>query len=367
MRKKAAIDAKAFSEGLDQVSKALQKSSYPALSEVSVQFKDGACTLTATDLDMWLSKRIPAQGDDLAFVFTRTRDVAKACRLFDGVLELELEETGSEKHKEWSLLMRCGTRTAQFDAMDPELFPVYPPFEAESSFTVNAAALYARVERVCYAALTPTVNTQPSRTSIQFSGSYVFALDGNQLACDTDPAFVFPRPFMVSKGAISHLKQFGKQDVQIEFGKGRGRITDGVLTLDFHIPSMDIYAVEKAIPQSYTESFWVSPKEFLRELKYLKGFTVKERHPYVRFRGGELVMPVSSGTYRAAVQYVGESNIIFAFNLNRMINALRQFKDAPRVQFKVSSALSPFTIEAEDRGDLALVCPVRLNDKLVAA
>ena len=62
MQKKATIDAKAFSEGLDQVSKALQKSSYPALSEVSVRITDGACTLTATDLDTWLTKRIPAQG-----------------------------------------------------------------------------------------------------------------------------------------------------------------------------------------------------------------------------------------------------------------------------------------------------------------
>lgn len=367
MNKKATIDAKAFFEGLDQVSKALQKSSIPVLSEVSVRFEDGACILTATDLDTWLIKRIPAQGDDLSFIFMRTKDVAKACRLFDGTLVLELEETCSEKSKEWRLFMRCGARTAQFDAMDPELSPVYPPFEAESSFSVNAAALNARVERVSYAALNPTGSTQPSRTSIQFSGPYVFALDGNQLACDTDPAFVFPRPFMASKGAMSHLKLFGKQDVQIEFGKGRGRITDGVVTLDFHIPSMDIYAVDKALPKSCAESFSVSPKEFLRELKYLKGFAGKERHPHVRFSGGELVMPVSSGTYRAAVRCVGENHITFAFDLNRMIDALRQFKAVPSVRIKVNSAISPFIIEADGRSDLALVCPVRLNDKLLVA
>lgn len=232
---------------------------------------------------------------------------------------------------------------------------------------MNAAALYARAERVSYAAMDPTPNTQPNRTSIQFSGPYVFALDGNQMACDTDPAFVFPRPFTASKGTVSYLKLFGKQDVQIEFGKGRIRITDGVFNLDFRIPSMDLYAVEQAIPQSCAESFAVSPKDFLRELKYLKGFAVKERHPYVRFRAGELVMPVSSGTYRAAVQCVGENRITFAFDLNRMIVALRQFKDVPSVQIKVNSAISPFIIEAEGRSDLALVCPIRLSEKLMAA
>ena len=367
MRKKATIDAKAFSEGLDQVSKALQKSMYSALSEVSVRVEDGVCILTATDLDTWLIKRLPAQGDDLAFVFTSTRDVAKACRMFDGTLVLELKEADPERRKEWNLIMHCGSRAAQFDVLDAELYPVCPSFEAESSFSMNAAALYTRVERVSYAALDPAPNILPNRTSIQFSGSHVFALDGNQMACDRDPAFVFPRPFTASKGTVSYLKLFGKQDVQIEFGKGRIRITDGVFNLDFRIPSMDLYAVEQAIPQSCAESFAVSPKDFLRELRYLKGFTFKRYRPSVRFRAGELVMPLSYGTYRAAVQCVGENHITFAFELNRMIDALRQFKDAPSVQIKVNSAISPFIIEAEGRSDLAMVCPVRLTDKLMAA
>ena len=36
------------------------------------------------------------------------------------------------------------------------------------------------------------------------------------------------------------------------------------LPMDFRIPSMDLYAVEQAIPQSCAESFAVSPKDFLR-------------------------------------------------------------------------------------------------------
>lgn len=367
MSKRAIIDAKSFSEGLDQVSKALQKMTYPALSEVCVHFEDGTCILTATDMETWLIKRIPAQGDDMAFVFSRTKDVAKACRLFHGALILELEENDTGKDKELKLVMRCGARAAEFDTMDPELYPIYTPFGVETSFSVNAAALYARVERVGYAALRPSSSTQPTRTSIQFSGRHVFALDGNRLACDTDPDYSFPRPFMAGKGAISHLKLFGEQDVMIEFGKGRCRITNGALTLDFQIPSMDIFGVDQVIPKDCAESFTVSPKEFLQELKYLKEFVVGERYPYVRFSGGDLFMPVSSGTYRTSVKLDGESAITFAFDLNRMIDALRQFKDEASVQMKVNSAVAPFTIEAEGRNDMALVCPVRLTDRLMAA
>jgi len=363
MSKKAIIDAKAFSEGLDQVSRALRKSSFPTLSEVCVRFEDGICILTATDLDTWLIKRIPAQGEDLAFVLNRTKDVAKACRLFDGALVLELEETETQKEKELKLLMRCSNRVAEFEAMDPELYPVYTPIAAESYFTMNAADVLARIERVSYAAMRPSINAQPSRTSVQFSGHCVFALDGARLACDTAPEFAFPRPFMASVDTLSHLKVFGKRNVQIEFGKSRGWITDGTITLDFHIPSMDIFDVKHVISQNVKELLTVSPKEFLRELKYLKELTVGERKPYVRFSGGELFMAASSGKYRTSVAVSGENRIVFGFELHKMMDAMRQFRDEDSVTLKVVSAVSPFIIEAEGRSDLALICPVRLSDE----
>jgi len=365
--KRAIIDAKAFSEGLDQVSKALRKMTYPALSEICVRFEDGTCILTATDMETWLIKRIPAQGEDMAFVFSRTKDVAKACRLFHGALILELEEDNSGKNKELKLLMRCGSRSAEFDAMDSELYPDYKPFVTETSFSINAASLHARIERVDYAAMKSWETSNATRSSVQFSGSHVFALDGNRLACDTDPDYSFPRPFMANRETLPHLKLFGDQEVLVEFGKGRCRFTNGAITLDFIIPSMDIFGVDKTIPQNFAESFTVNPGSLLRELKYLKEFTARERYPYVRFCSGDMFMPASSGTYRTRVEICGESSTTFAFELNRMIDAMRQFKDEPSVRMNVNSSVSPFVITAEGRSDLALVCPVRLTDRLLAA
>ena len=89
MVRKAVVDAKTFSSALDQVSKVLRKSSIPVLAEALVSISDGQCTLTATDIETYLFQTVPARGDDLSFVFRKTKDVAKACRLFDGELELE--------------------------------------------------------------------------------------------------------------------------------------------------------------------------------------------------------------------------------------------------------------------------------------
>ncbi len=110
MVRKAVVDAKTFSSALDQVSKVLRKSSIPVLAEALVSISDGQCTLTATDIETYLFQTVPARGDDLSFVFRKTKDVAKACRLFDGELELEFSDIGEGKHRSLTLCMRCGGR-----------------------------------------------------------------------------------------------------------------------------------------------------------------------------------------------------------------------------------------------------------------
>jgi len=74
-------------------------------------------------------------------------------------------------------------------------------------------------------------------------------------------------------------------------------------------------------------------------------------------------MAASSGKYRTSVAVSGENRIVFGFELHKMMDAMRQFRDEDSVTLKVVSAVSPFIIEAEGRSDLALICPVRLSDE----
>ena len=133
MVRKAVVDAKTFSSALDQVSKVLRKSSIPVLAEALVSISDGQCTLTATDIETYLFQTVPARGDALSFVFRKTKDVAKACRLFDGELELEFSDIGEGKHRSLTLCMRCGGRAVEFEVMDAEVYPVCASVEAKAS------------------------------------------------------------------------------------------------------------------------------------------------------------------------------------------------------------------------------------------
>lgn len=51
---KATVDSGAFFKALNRVIPLLKVSAIPALSEASIQFRDGVCTITATDLELLL-------------------------------------------------------------------------------------------------------------------------------------------------------------------------------------------------------------------------------------------------------------------------------------------------------------------------
>lgn len=71
--KKVTVDARAFADAMSKVSKVPKKSAIPILEEVAVSIKAGCCTLAATDMDTWLAAELPAQGDDMSFVFRGQR------------------------------------------------------------------------------------------------------------------------------------------------------------------------------------------------------------------------------------------------------------------------------------------------------
>lgn len=69
--KRAIVDAKAFAEAMNKVSKVLKKSAIPILEEIAVRIQDDRCTLAATDMETWLVAELPVHGDDTLLAFRR--------------------------------------------------------------------------------------------------------------------------------------------------------------------------------------------------------------------------------------------------------------------------------------------------------
>lgn len=366
---RASVDAKAFVQALDRVSGIIRKSSIPVLNAVLVQFEEGRCTLTATNIETYLSAVMPAQGDDFAFLLDRPRETARAFRQFEGELGLEQTETGEGDRRRITLVLSCGPRAAELHPLLPEDFPRNPEWEPKHSFTANANRLYARVERVMYAAAPPKPDDfRVCRSNVQFSGNHIYAVDGCRMAWDTDLELDVPRPFMAAPDALEHLKLFGDQTVSVQLGERFARVTDGVTSLLFHLPEGELFKLDSAIPDKYRAEFQVSPAEFLTELKYLKQSLRGNRAHVVRFRGGNLLSESMGERYATNISAAGCENVEFGFTLDYMAEALEPFRKEPSVTVKVSvGSFGPIIIEAKGRHDRALIMPVDLKKADMAA
>ena len=348
------------------VCKILKKCAIPILEEVCLRIQNGRCTLTATDLETWLTAELPASGDDMFFVFRKTKDILRACSHFAGERTMEFSETQSGSKKAGRVLLRCERRGAEFEVYDGADYPNMPQAPEGDAFSVSSARLSACVERVRYAAEKPSVSARPAAICVQFCGNRVYALDGTRLACDTLEGVSFPKPFLVRADVLAHLSAFGKEDMTVRIGSSHVLFASGNLRMLARLQGVDTYNVDAVIPKGYRESVTVKTADFVRELNYLKECSVLTAKPYVRFAGEQLSIAASGGAFETGIEVRGRGDMVLGFDLYHMLDALKQFKGEAEVCIHLSSPHAPIVIDAAGRSDFALVVPARLKEEMAA-
>lgn len=364
---RATIDAKTFFEVLSRANNCPYGSKHiSVLDGIYIRFGGGRCILAATNLESWLVTESPAEGDTFAFVLPRPTAVAKACRCFDGELVLEYTE-GSKSARSARIALRCGSRSAEMEAMLCGDYPDLPEAVTGDEFSANAGALLKRVEQVRYAAKRPAAGLSYACMSIQLSGRHIFALDGHRMAWDGADEPIVPRPFMVRADFLAGLQIFGNAQVTFRMGGNRLQITDGTTSLFCPIPSERVYDFESAVPKQYAEEFHVQPQHFLRELTYLEQFVPNAQSVTVQMCNGVLSMSAGAGLYHTKVDISGDNSIPVAFNLRYMKDALKQFRREEWVTVQLGGVISPIVLTAEKRSDRAMVLQVRRRSAVAAA
>lgn len=358
---RATVEAKAFSDALKNTRTLLRKSAIPFLEEVHVQFSGGTCILTGTDLDSWIISELPAQGDDFAFVFSRTKDIERACRYFDGPLTLEMTEA-----QEGVISLSCGSRTGEFGVYSAETYPATPNPKGEVSFRTNVATLLERIGKVSYATKKPGQSSKEITSCVEFSGNQVFAVDGQRAAWDLDTAQTFPQPFLVHAEPLHLLKLFGDMQADFYISTPYLYVMGERMKAIFHLVEDKPYDLHSAIPQTYVEEFLASPKQVLQELRYLNDVVPRARKLYVYLRGNELFMTVNGRKYSTALDTGRQDGQVIMFDLSHLTEAFKQFDKEPQVKVKISGAITPVVIEAEGRSDYALVLPAPMKKDVAA-
>lgn len=354
---KATVDSGAFFKALNRIIPLLKVSAIPALSEASIQFRDGVCTITATDLELWIQTEIPAEGDDFGVVLSGTKSIAKAGKFFRGPLTFSCADAAVSSPQ---IAMACADKSAEFTGYPLKDYPELPRFTCEQAYNANAAQLLACIGRIKYAAQRRS-DSRPVMSGVRFYRQQLYCVDGQRLAVCANDAMTVDKTFVVPADAMWILKAFGDQNVSVQVGARYVRFAaDGFCAYVRRLETCDTLTPEVAIPRSERESYVVDRKEFLQRLTYLKEcVSPAKTTPVVYFEKGCLSLQTPSARYRAAIELPVRSEVAFAFNLSYMWDALQQFSGHEKVRLHVLSPVSPVTITAEGTDDVALVLPVR--------
>ena len=357
---RSSVDAAAFYKAMTALMDIPAKSPIKVLQEIKLEFTADHCTLSATNFNTWLSVTIPASGDSFDFVFQNSASIQKVCRHYDGTLELELFRRGDEPF----LTMRSGSKGGEFPVYDTLDCPAWPEFEAEQTYTANAAKIFACVKQVKYAV--DLRSTRPEYHGVLFQGRHIWALEGDRAACCDDGGLDVKTPFTVGVPALEHLKVFGNTEIQIDVNERCVTFRNEWVRLTaYRVPSPPFLSYENIAPQRWNEEFCFHRKDFVQALKYLLACVGKADKPYVRFENGLLNLRAKDCLYKAAVSISTESSIVFGFDARFMLDALTQFEKQELVTMRLINPLGAISLIAGSSS--AIVLPVRLKEEQKAA
>lgn len=361
---RAIVDAKAFYDALKKANAATaSKSHFEQMNNVNVTIADGVCRLTGTTFSLWIAAELPAQGENMSFVFSNTGTILNICKLFSGELTLELtvNERPGKDDKDVRIDLSCGGRSAAFRAYEPEgiMHDLPLPEDDSQVYRVNAPALYERVRRVGYAAAKTDV--RPGTNGVRFQDKRVWCVDGMRLAANEDDSLIIGRPFILPVSALLHLKELGQTDMTLTVGEKYASFTgEGVSLYCRVLEASDSLALESAIPKEFSAGFMVPRSEYLNEIKYLSECAGRSSKVPVLFDSGKLFVFANEAMFSATMFPDSKYADQYALNLRFVKEALEHLPDSEYISQSSGGRTSPVLITAG--ADKALIMPVRAGE-----
>lgn len=352
---KSKVNGEAFYASLKKVSKVLGKSAMGILDHIRLDFEEGVCRLTATDLNSWLMAELPAQGDAFSCVLSDTESMARACRFYRGDLTVEYHVSQDIRR----LTLSAGSKQGEFSVGDGDLYPVYQPEETEALYATNAQKLYERVRRIGYA--TAQSAHRPELGAVHFEGSHLWCLDGNRLACCDDETLTVTKPFLVPLESLTPLRVFGDCEIQIFVSKGYAAFKSSGITLLCRLTQWSEGKRLEDFNKFRTgDTYKLDRSRFLDGVRYLEHCVRGKKTAVALFENGELSLWSGDCRYQVSME-IQDCHVQFGFEPIRLRQALEQMGDCATVWLTTAGGAAPILLSSE-AGDMALLAPVRVPE-----
>jgi DNA polymerase-3 subunit beta len=371
---KLTIERAALLRSLAHVQSVVERrNTIPILANVLLDAKAGAVDLTATDMDLEIVERAPAE------VGQEGATTAPAHTFYDIVRKLpEGSQVRLESNSERSsLLIKCGRSQFTLQTLPAEDFPVMTGGELPTQFSLPAAELKTLVDRTSFA-----ISTEETR--FYLNGIYLHAAeqgkvkflraaatDGHRLArvemalpagAEGMTGVIVPRKTVIE---VRKLIDASEAPVQIGLSETRVRFGFDDILLTSKLIDGTFPDYERVIPHNNDKILEVARNEFTEAVDRVSTIsTEKSRAVKLALGDGTLTLSANSpeagsATEELEVKY-NAGAIEIGFNSRYLLDITKQI-EGDGVRFAMSDAASPTVVQdVADTSALYVLMPMRV-------
>lgn len=341
------------------------------LSNVLVHAEADRLDLTATDLDVTITRTVPAE------VTKKGQVTLPARRLFGLVRELGLGDIEFDVDDQCRCNMRVGASFYKIHGLSPEEFPPLPKFKEERKVVLDQAKMLTMLRRTAYASSADEARYVLNGINISLRDHKLtmVATDGRRLALaeeETDLPEGLQADFTIPTKAVNELSRILLPDGQVEIMhsenyagfvlRGEGQAPTSLFTklVDGIYPNY-----RQVIPSETKIRVQLPREEFLHALRRSEIMTSdKQNSVRLNFSTNTLVITANSpevgeGEERMGINYDGP-NLSIAFNPRFLINPLEALEEEEEIFFDFVDELAPGVIRIKGPF-LYVVMPMRLS------
>jgi DNA polymerase-3 subunit beta len=366
---KLTIERAAFLKALGHVQSVVERrTTIPILSNVLLRAEPGRLALSATDMDLEIVERVPAQ------IEREGRTTAPAHTLYDIVRKLrdgaQIEiETSGERN---AIVLRSGRSTFTLACLPPEDYPLMAGGELPYNFSLSATELRTLIDRTRFA-----ISTEETRYYL--NGIYLHATKADEVpvirAVATDGHRLARMEMVLPEGAagmprktvleLRKLIEENEDEVQLGLGETKIRLAVGEAALTSKLIDGTFPDYDRVIPSNNDKTLEVDRKDFAEAVDRVSTIsTEKSRAVKLKIEDGSLEISATSPENGKAEEELearySAAPLEIGFNSRYLLDIAEQIQ-GEGVQFELSDAGSPTIVrDSDDRSALYVLMPMRV-------
>lgn len=352
-----------------------KKGTMAILSNVHLQTGDNELIMTATDLEVGIRYRVPAEIISPGTTTLPARKIFELVRVADADF-IKLEE----QENNW-IRFTASKTTCKLAGMEAEEFPSFPEYNEENLFPVSSAVIKELIEKTIFSVahegdsqfnLTGILVEKEEREDKSFLK--MISSDGHRLTVmereigSESKEIQLNKNTMIPRKGIQEIKKFcdANDNFSIGFEKNQTVIKTDKSLLIIRLMNKDFPDYRNILNVIDKEKYFLIDKNiFLNAMKIMNVFSENQLNA-VKFEIFNKTITITSensdiGSAKEEIEidYAGDQ-IILGFNCNFFMDTLQVMK-GDTIKVYISTEDNPCLLESEeDQGFISIIMPMKL-------